>query len=282
MASTRDAALALAEELIRLLEAQRGLGPPSYPLPVRRLIELACSHATAGQVEKAIGTRWFQQRVAIARAKNRDAPIALVSDLESLAGSRLLLEFMLQSLRTPSNQAFSAAQLKSKTSHKLQQPFQAALARQIEQGSLPPTVGWITISRAKKLFLVADLHLGHEEPRVAALRSTAEPSIRSEGASARDRLDSADAASHFAQDFDRVFDALDRRAGAHNFVSLVDLRAALPVGRETFDRALHQLRMEGRYGLSAAEGRHGVTPEESAAAITEDGTLLLYVSRKMP
>jgi hypothetical protein len=86
----------------------------------------------------------------------------------------------------------------------------------------------------------------------------------------------------FAQTFDHVFAELDHRAGGHNFVSLVDLRAALFVSLDVFDHELQKLRLAGRYGLSAAEGRHGLSPEEAAAAITEDGALLLYVSRKMP
>src|SRR5437660_3657307 len=110
MASKRDATAELTEELIRHLETQRRLGPPSYPLTVDRLLKLANRDAPPAQIDKAMSTRSFQNRVVIARAKNREAPIAAASDLEALAGSRLLLEFMLKSLRTPSNQAFSAAQ----------------------------------------------------------------------------------------------------------------------------------------------------------------------------
>jgi hypothetical protein len=54
----------------------------------------------------------------------------------------------------------------------------------------------------------------------------------------------------------------------------------VPVDRAAFDTGLHQLRVAGRYSLSAAEGRHGLSPEEREAGITEDGTLLLYVSRR--
>ena len=43
---------------------------------------------------------------------------------------------------------------------------------------------------------------------------------------------------------------------------------------------MHQLRREGRFTLSAAEGRHGLAPEEQDTAIREEGTLLLFVSRK--
>jgi hypothetical protein len=42
------------------------------------------------------------------------------------------------------------------------------------------------------------------------------------------------------------------------------------------------LRHQGRYSLSAAEGRHGILPEEHDAGIIEDGSLLLFVSRKAP
>jgi hypothetical protein len=277
MSSNQDAAAALAEELIQRLERQRKLSPSSYPLSVRRLLELANRDASAALIQKAIAKRAFQRRVVVARAKDQDAPIALTADLESLAGSSLLLEFMLRSLRTPSNQAFSPAQLKAKTSRKLQASFQAALRRQIGDGTLPPTVGWLMIHRTKKLFLLADLHTGRQESGVTALRPSVEPSIRGEGA-----LTGEPSVRPFAQAFDQAFAELDRRAGAHNFVSLLDLRAALSVSREVFDRELQELRIAGRYGLSAAEGRHGLSPEEIAAAITEDGTLLLYVSRKMP
>src|SRR5579871_75473 len=277
MASKRDAVADLAEQLIRQLETQRRLGPPAYPLTVAQLLELAESAAPPAQLEKAIGKRSFQQRVVLARAKHRDAPIALMTDLEALAGSALLLEFLLTSLRTPSNQAFSPSQLKAKTARKLQLAFQAALLRQIEQGSLPVNVGWITIHRSKKLFLLADLHRGQQRSNVPRT-PTPLPQIQGRGADAP----ATEPVREFAERFGQAFAELDRRAGGHNFVSLVDLRAQLSMPREKFDTELQNLRRAGQYGLSAAEGRHGLTPEERAAAIMEDGTSLLYVSRKTP
>jgi hypothetical protein len=79
-----------------------------------------------------------------------------------------------------------------------------------------------------------------------------------------------------------VFERLNREKGSHNFVSLVDLRRALPMDCAAFDAALQELRRAGRYTLSGAEGRHGLTPDERAAGISEQGTLLLYVSRRTP
>src|SRR5262249_15934075 len=172
MPSGEDNAAELAEELIRLLSAERSLGPSSYPLSVSHLIELAGGSARPAQIARAIAKKAFQARMVRARAKNQNAPIALASGLEAFAGNRLLLQFMIKSLRTASNQAFSAAQLKAKASRKLQRPLQAAIVQQMEHGSLPPSVGWIVINRTKKLFLLTDLHLGTQEPGTTALRSS--------------------------------------------------------------------------------------------------------------
>jgi hypothetical protein len=86
----------------------------------------------------------------------------------------------------------------------------------------------------------------------------------------------------FAGAFDEAFNDIDRRKGSHNFAHLLDLRRALPLARDQFEAGLRELRVAGRYTLSAAEGRHGITPEERAAGIVEDGSLLLYVSRRTP
>ena len=56
----------------------------------------------------------------------------------------------------------------------------------------------------------------------------------------------------------------------------------MPAGRDQFDRELQDLRRAGRYTLSAAEGRGGITPEEREAGIREEGSLLLFVSRNTP
>jgi hypothetical protein len=84
----------------------------------------------------------------------------------------------------------------------------------------------------------------------------------------------------FGQRFEEAFARLDRERGGHNLVSLVALRQALAEDRAGFDAGLRQLRREGRYSLSAAEGRHGISPEERDAGIVEDGSLLLFASRK--
>jgi hypothetical protein len=87
------------------------------------------------------------------------------------------------------------------------------------------------------------------------------------------------AAAGLAEEFVHVFNILDAAANSHNFVSLVAVRRALPPVRSEFDAGLNELRRLGKFTLSAAEGRHGVSADEQKAGIMQDGMLLPYVSR---
>jgi hypothetical protein len=52
------------------------------------------------------------------------------------------------------------------------------------------------------------------------------------------------------------------------------------VTRDEFDAGLRELRLAGRYSISAAESVFGIRPEDREAGIEEAGMLLLNVSRK--
>jgi hypothetical protein len=287
-----DAADELCIQLLASLEHERARGSARYPLSLRSLANSLDPPPSDALLIKAIGKRSFQSRIVAARQRDLDSPVALVEDAEALARSGLVVEFLLHTLRTNSNQAFSVAQLRARTSGKLQKAFQAALSQQMEENGLPPTVGWITINRSKKLFLLADVHASGEREgqpgwplrpdKEADAETPSEPARDSKPIPPRDdhKHFAASQEVPFAQAFDRAFQELDRQGGGPNLVSLVDLRRALPVGRQRFDEELHRLRLSGRYGLSAAEGRFGLRAEEQQAGILEDGTLLLYVSRK--
>jgi hypothetical protein len=265
-ASQQRAAGQLADKMLRVLEAQRILGPASYPLTVQRLVELTDPHAPAALVKQALAKKTLQRQAILARAGSREAPVALVDDLDLLAACPLTLEFLLRAAATPASQAFTLAKLKEKATGKLKKPFQDAAGRRIADGTLPPTVGWVLSRGSKLLFLLNNLHTGHPpvpSARVPAAETNALP-------------------ASFAEAFAAVFERLDRQQGGHNFVSLVELRRALPVPRAAFDAGLEQLRRQGRYALSAAEGRAGITPEERQAGIPEEGTLLLFASRNAP
>jgi hypothetical protein len=280
-----DPATQLAEQMLRVLEAQRSLGPASYPLTALRLGQLTDAQAPSALLKKVAAKKSFQKLVVLARGKALDAPLVLAADLDLLAASPLTLEFLLRSARTASTHAFSPSQLKQKAAGKLQKAFQAAVTRQIEQGTLAPTVGWITMGGRKMLFLLTDLHTNR----------TREGETRRQGDKETGRTEDVQAPKGVPSPvslspcllvslsaFDEVFQRLDRQAGGHNFVSLVELRRALPVPREEFDAELRRLRQSGRYSLSAAEGRHGISPEELQAGIPEEGSLLLFVSRSLP
>ncbi len=78
---------------------------------------------------------------------------------------------------------------------------------------------------------------------------------------------------NFSTTFNAAFAVLNK----NNFVSLVDLRKAMPhVTRADFDRGLYELRLSGLYDLSAAEGRFGLTAEERNAGISDGDCLLLF------
>ena len=56
-AKRKDAAADLAENMVRVLEAQRNLGSDSYPLTLRRLAELTDPGAAPELVQKAAGKK---------------------------------------------------------------------------------------------------------------------------------------------------------------------------------------------------------------------------------
>ncbi|WP_437733304.1 hypothetical protein [Sorangium sp. So ce1335] len=92
----------------------------------------------------------------------------------------------------------------------------------------------------------------------------------------------ASAPAPFAARFDAAFSALDRASGGLNYVTLRDLRAALPdVPRAVFDAELAALRRQRRYSLDPSDGRHHqMADAEREAGILEAGNLLVYVARR--
>src|SRR5262245_41830806 len=269
-----DPASALAEKLLQALHAHGRPGAAAFPLTLQHLARLADATAPPKTIVSAAGPRKkaFSQHAVAARAELQ-APVALLEDVPQLVSSPRLLEFALAACRTAANHVFSPSELKAKVTTKLQKPFQEGLPRQVQEETLPPGVGWIHIKNTKKLLALTDLHTGRKaagkgiEPAPSQVPSPARP---------------PEAPPDFGLLFDEAFRRLDREKGSHNFVSLVSLRQAVPVSRDVFDAQLRQLRLAGRYTLSAAEGRHGLSPEEHDAGVTEDGALLLYVSRRSP
>ena len=185
-----------------------------------------------------------------------------------MLASPALLEHALKAVRKPDHQAVPLTDLKKKIAKPLQAAFEAAVVARVAAGAPPsPAVGRLYVKKKPHFFLLCDVG-------VSAAGGGRQPP--DEGADAPRPPTPVD----FAALFDAAFDRLDRQKGSHNLVSLLDLRPAVAAGRAAFDAGLQQLRRAGRYTLSTAEGRHGVSPEERTAGLVEEGALLLFVSKK--
>jgi hypothetical protein len=267
--------IVLACSLLKALESRRHQGGQEYPTTLRGLLEAVDRQATPTLVRKALSCPILKGRLVLAVPKKPDTPLALVEDQDRLLASPPLLDFLLHITRTEACQAFTLGDLKKKLARPLQGAFVESLAgATFADQTLPPGIGWVLQKKGRLFFLLQDVHgqaLDRRDKPGGSLIPGEPPGLSR-------RSDAAPAG--FASLFDEAFNRLDRARGSHNFVSLVDLRRAVPVDRAAFDTGLHQLRVAGRYSLSAAEGRHGLSPEEREAGITEDGTLLLYVSRR--
>jgi hypothetical protein len=253
----------LADKLVAVLTARRQQGGTAYPLTLRQLLQLADPAAAPAVVKKALAGETVRGQVVLAVKANPDTPLALAADAGRLATSPLLLEFLLQATRTPANHAAPVSDLQKKLAPELRQPFAEAAGRQ-----LPPTVGCVLHKGKRLFFLLGDVSVATGGPPVAEQAAGGPPA----------------ATEDFRSAFDEAFDRLQRRPGAEDFVSLLDLRRALPAfDRAAFDAGLGRLRAAGAYSLRLADGRFGISPEERDAGVpTPDGALLLYVSRNAP
>jgi len=259
------AAADLAAQLLRTLQAERDKGPDHYPPTLARLVEMVAPQSAAKVLKKALGSEALQQEIVLAVPRNPETPVALRADVDRLAGSRQLLEFVLACAGKPAVKAFPVKDLQKQLTEILRRPFADAVNLNSERGKLPPTVGCLWI-KTRYLFLTRD---------VLGSFAGAAGQMSGENAAPEQAVD-------FPGAFAAAFEQLDRQAGGHNFVSLVELRRALPVPRAIFDAELFKLRQAGRYSLSAAEGRHGISAEEQDAGLHEEGSLLLFVSRNLP
>jgi hypothetical protein len=273
------AEVTLAKELLEALHARRQAGGGAYPLTLAQLVTTVRPGADTKLVQTAVALPEFSQRAlfalpAIRKQQRSGSPIALAEDREVLAGSALVLEMLVTLSRTHASQAVSEADLKKKLIPNLFDSFRQSLTRRLQARSWPVTIGCLLQKNKPLLFLLSDLQgpknvLQSVAPPLA-LPETGPVSPVASGRTTRD----------LARLFDEAFERLDRERG-HNFVNLVDLRRAVPTDRATFDTELQNLRRAGRYTLSGAEGRDGISPEENLAGIREEGSLLLYVSRRL-
>jgi hypothetical protein len=262
--------VALAEVVVRALRSWRDLGNSPYPVPLDQLLQQMPSPPSDAVLKKAVALPLFKETVLpVLKHKPkevRQVPVALAEDRDRVADSPTFLTEVLRSARSEENQVVGPADLVKKVAANLESAVEQAILRRVKERSLPPGVGCLLQKGEPRLFLLRDvIGIRLEEPPTAQAEPVPAP---------------AGSVEDFVARFDEAFQRLDKQNGSHNHVSLVDLRREVPVNRDSFDAGLRHLRQLGRYGLSAAEGRHGISPEEQAAGIREHDALLLFVSRK--
>lgn len=276
---------ALADRLVQLVQAQRRRGGSAYPLTLSQLIQLAGPEADPQLLHQALAQPSFTQAVILALPKMPDTPLALADDRELLAGSALLLQTLVCQCRVDAGHALTVTALKKPLPTPLGKLFDKAVSQQIIERRLPPGISSVWRQSGKKreplLFLLHDVRAGSQQGEAPAELPRSRPD-GSAGVSPCREPTPLPPPANFAPLFDQAFAQLDRQAGSHNLVSLVELRRLLPFDRPAFDEELKKLRLEGRYVLKLAEGRHGLSVAEQEAGIVEDGRLLLYVARKLP
>lgn len=248
----------------RLLDLLRRWDRPGGAVPLVSATEL---EQVAGleptTFKKAVKQPAFAAAVTPVKVKPNDVYLVLNADeFERFATGPLLARLLAGCERTDAR-AFPAKELIALLSDKAQKQTVAGLLNRPDlAGELPPGVGCVRLSGGQNAFFRLE-HLQTARPATPVAIPTP-----------------AAAPADFATAFDAAFERLNRERGSNNFVSLVDLRAALAhVGRAAFDAGLQQLRRDRRYVLASDERYDGITAEQQAAAIREEGEFLLHVSR---
>ena len=249
-----------AADAAKLVDALKNWDRPAGATPLVTPEQLTAAAGLSPEEAKAALKHAAFAAVAVQGAHETLGPIVvLTADLAGLALT--LLPHLIADCRTADAHAFPAAKLVAKLSKPLRNEVAAQLAQGEFPAGLPGGIGYVAAGD-RLFFRVEDVKSAPSSP---ARPTPPAPVV------------------DFAAAFDAAFTRLDRDHGSNNFVSLVDLRAALPaVPREAFDAGLRQLRMDRRFTLTSDERIAGLTPAQQAAAIREEGEFLLHVSRGRP
>lgn len=267
---------------VALYHRDRPIPPPPSVQDAERLVDLlrrwkrpgeavtlAELAATAGLTDaafkKAVKEPAFTGAVTQVKVKPNDVLVVPGVELEAVVFGPLLTR-LIDGCTRPDAHAFPVKELVALLSDKRQRQQVASVLNQRDFArELSPGVGCVRASAGKAGGQNVFFRLEH----LRAARVMSRPAVAPDAAPA-----------DFATAFDAAFARLDREHGSNNFVSLVDLRAALSgLSREAFDAGVQQLRRERRYVLTSDERYDGLTPEQQAAAIREEGEFLLHVSR---
>jgi hypothetical protein len=272
-------ALLLPRRLLKVFESQRAIGPDAYPLTLKQLVRLCNLPEKDKRIAKAVQHPLVTDQIVVVGISGKspvlDSPVIHRADLTANLPSYLetILEFALAPVttgKTKGSTAFPLSEIKKRITPQFYPALAARLEWGITQAGLPPTVSWV-IAAGKPLFcLTRHVHGGKPSNEPAP----ADPPRNEDQPPTAPKLNFADA-------FRTAFNQLDQQNRGTNFVKLLPLRQALAnFPREAFDLGLRELRLGREFTLNSHEGLVGtLTTEEREAAISEPGSLLVYVSR---
>lgn len=220
---------------------------------------------------------------AVVFGKPRGKKIAVIETMhvvasEHLASAAASDEVLVGLLRhlaiTGKRRTHTPAKLKDCFPEKCLTAFSGGLQERIQKKRWPHGIGAIRTGQSAIIFLLEDVDGLTETSSLVAKVTAARPTARGAPSPAVPY-----GRPGFAVAFDEAF---DRLSPGRLLVKLSDLRAALPsFDRESFDRELRALRVQGRFVLDTFDGRHGeISPLDEAAAIREAGQAFVYVARR--
>ena len=152
----------LADQLVKLLEDQKALGGPSYPLTLVQLASLLKSAPDTTTLQKATTVEPFLTHVILAFPGIPNSPLALADDAVELAASGSVLEFALSQTVTQDMQAVPVEKLSTiRGLHPLlKQHFAAAIDSFLNKQQLPVGIGAMRFGKKWHLFRMKDVTSG--------------------------------------------------------------------------------------------------------------------------
>lgn len=143
----------IAGRLLATLNAQGRPGSPEFPLTVKRLLELTEVHSAGTNTKRALASPAFTDGVVVAVKKDPDSPVALRQDVDALAASPRLLDFVLHRVCSEERPVCPLDRVTARLDLDVRGAFTETVARQLEEQSLPPDVGTLTLKGGPALYL---------------------------------------------------------------------------------------------------------------------------------
>ncbi len=143
----------LAGRLVGALRKRKEQGT-GYPATLNDLKQEVEPTAKAPLLKQALNQDAIVRHVLRSVPARTDSPVVLVEDRDLLAGSAVLLEYLLAGTTTARKPLTTVGQLKLHLIRDLQQPFEEAVTRQIAEGHLPASVGLLRRGEVTELYLV--------------------------------------------------------------------------------------------------------------------------------